>query len=157
MVQVFASNMTLLLHFGLSFTWQPCASAPETTDIREGVSECHLLIIQPSFWLCKPVVRSAWERGDVTAHFVHANCVSVKRPCVSKITRNDTGRLQSCVLWWFLLNLLNQNKDLLQHYYDQQRHKVVYGHASFTACICHCRLVCLHSCDGPYVGINDNE
>ncbi len=53
MAQVFASNETLLLWFGLPFTWQQRAGTPETASVWNRVPECNLLKPQPSSRLCK--------------------------------------------------------------------------------------------------------
>ncbi len=77
MVQVFASNKTLLLRFGLSFTWQQRAGAPETSNYWNRIPGCNLLKPQPSFWLCKLANHKACESGDYTnANASASQCIS---------------------------------------------------------------------------------
>ncbi len=51
--QVFASNETLLLRFGLPFTWWWRAGVPETANVWNRVPAWILLKLQPSFRLLK--------------------------------------------------------------------------------------------------------
>lgn len=41
---------------------------------------------------------SAWEHGDIIAHFIHAYCISVKYS--SRRTTNKNGGLLSCASMW---------------------------------------------------------
>ncbi len=56
-VQVFASNKTLLLWFGLPFTWQRRAGTPETANVWNQVAEWNLLKPQTG-------KRSACKHGE---------------------------------------------------------------------------------------------
>lgn len=74
-------------------TWQLCASAPETTDVRERVSECHLLIMQPSFWLFKHAVWTAWKLDAPLGTYAR----NYARRSVEAPTRDQ---FQNCWLLW---------------------------------------------------------
>ncbi len=76
--QVFASNETLLLQFGLPFTWQRRAGAPETANVWIQVPEWNLLKPQTSFLLCKLANCKACDSSD----YANANANASTSQCI---------------------------------------------------------------------------
>ncbi len=85
MAQVFASNETLLLQFGLPFTWQRRAGTPENTNIWNWVPEWNLLKPQPSFRLCK------------LASGVPVNAVSTLMLMLAQVNALCSGHFQTLI------------------------------------------------------------
>lgn len=71
---IFALTAELLLQFGLLFTGQRHAGAPETANIWKWVPEWKLLITQPSYWLGKlreTCQRTQWRHGSLHPFALH--------------------------------------------------------------------------------------
>lgn len=63
------------------------------------VPECRLLIMQPPCRLSKLAKRTAWEHGDIVAHFTHAPYI-FSQIAMHKRSANSNGTLPRCVCFY---------------------------------------------------------
>ncbi len=76
MVRVLASNSKLLLRFGVSFTQQRRAGAPQTTDFWNQVPEWNLWKLQPSLQL------SGKQKACESSDYANANANASASQCI---------------------------------------------------------------------------
>lgn len=106
------------------------------------VPEGNLEKPQPFYRLCKLAKGSAREHGDVRAYFTHARYASSQKAMHDTNNKQQTNNKQLCCLFVLLtvMKLLrHQNVDLLQHYCDQWRCRVLMRLRHLVCC-----LVCTH-------------
>lgn len=104
------------------------------------VPECRLLIMQPPCRLSKLAKRTAWEHGDIMAHFTHAPYI-FGQIAMYKRSRNSNGTLPRCVCF-------DDSGEFIQAFPSKYRCAIAllwsakpYGFP----CLHHCRLfVCTH-------------